>query len=95
MESQGLDIRLGLRTMLLVFRHEPGLMALPQARVAFAASQGIARKALVLGFENGFVLGGLIVLAAMPLCLLLQPSAHHVREEEKVEEALEAGVMAE
>jgi len=94
MESQGLDIRLGLRAMLLVFRHEPGLMALPQARVAFAASQGIARKALVLGFENGFVLGGLIVLAAMPLCLLLKPSAHHIREEEKAEESLEAELMA-
>jgi DHA2 family multidrug resistance protein len=95
MESQGMDIRLGLRAMMLVFHHEPGLMATPQARIAFAAGRGIARKALVLGFENGFVLGGLIVLAAMPLCLLLQPSAHHVREEGKAEEALEAGVMAE
>jgi len=93
-QSQGFDIHLGLRSMLLVFRHEPGLMASPQARVAFAASQGIARKAQVLGFENGFVLGGLIVLAAIPLCLLLKPSAHHLREEEKAEESLEAELMA-
>ena len=93
-QSPGFDIHLGLRSMLLVFRHEPGLMASPQARVAFAASQGIARKAQVLGFENGFVLGGLIVLAAIPLCLLLKPSAHHLREEEKAEESLEAELMA-
>jgi DHA2 family multidrug resistance protein len=94
MESQAMDIRLGLRTMMLVFRHEPGLVALPQARIAFVAMRGIARKAQVLGFENGFVLGGLIVLAAIPLCLLLKPSAHHLKEEEKAEESLDAELMA-
>jgi hypothetical protein len=70
-------------------------MAAPQARIVFAASQGIARKAQVLGFENGFVLGGLIVLAAIPLCLLLKPSAHHLRAEEKAEESLDAELLAE
>jgi EmrB/QacA subfamily drug resistance transporter len=95
MESQGMDIRLGLRTMLLVFRHEPGLMALPQARVAFAAGAGIARKAEVLGFENGFVFAGLILLAAIPLCLLLKPSAHHARPGGKAEESFDAELMAE
>ena len=95
MESQAMDIRLGLRSMMLVFRHEPGLMALPQARVAFAAGSGIARKAQVLGFENGFVFAGLILLAAVPLCLLLNPSAHHVRPDEKAEESLDAELMAE
>jgi hypothetical protein len=29
------------------------------------------------------------------LCLLLKPSAHHLREEEKAEESLEAELMAE
>jgi DHA2 family multidrug resistance protein len=95
MQSQAMDIRLGLRTMLLVFRHEPGLMALPQARVAFAAGTGIARKAEVLGFENGFVFAGLILLAAIPLCLLLKPSAHHARPGEKAEESFDAELMAE
>jgi len=94
MESQAMDIRLGLRTMLLVFRHEPGLVALPQARVAFVAMRGIARKAQVLGFENGFVLGGLIVLAGIPFCLLLKPSAHHIKEGVKAGESLDAELMA-
>jgi DHA2 family multidrug resistance protein len=95
MESQAMDIRLGLRTLMLVFRHEPGLMALPQARVAFAAASGIARKAQVLGFENGFVFAGLILLAAIPLCLLLTPAAHHLRPDEKAEETLDAKLLAE
>jgi DHA2 family multidrug resistance protein len=95
MQSQAMDIHLGLRAMLLVFRHEPGLMALPQARVAFAAGAGIARKAEVLGFENGFVFAGLILLAAIPLCLLLKPSAHHARPGEKAEESFDAELMAE
>jgi DHA2 family multidrug resistance protein len=94
-ESQGMDIRLGLRAMSLVFRHEPGLVANPQARIAFVAARGIARRAQVLGFENGFVLAGLILLAGIPLCLLLKPSAHHIKEEEKAKESLEAGLMAE
>jgi hypothetical protein len=36
------------------------------------------RKAQVMGFENGFVIGGLIVLAGIPLCMLLKPAAHHL-----------------
>jgi DHA2 family multidrug resistance protein len=94
-QSQGFVARLGLRAMSLVFRHEQGVQATPQIKVAFAASHGIARKAQVLGFENGFVLGGLIVLSAIPLCLLLKPSAHHLKAEEKAEESLEAELLAE
>jgi hypothetical protein len=48
----------------------------------------------VLGFENGFVAAGLVLLAALPLCLLLQPAAHHLRPEEKAEETLDAELMA-
>ena len=94
MESQALDIRLGLRAMTLIFRHEPGLVAFPETKVVFAAAAGISRKAQVLGFENGFVFAGFILLAGFPLCLLLKPSAHHVRSEEKAEESLEAELMA-
>lgn len=36
------------------------------------ASQMISLKATVLGFENGFVIGGFIVLAGVPLALLLR-----------------------
>ena len=93
-ESQAFDARLALRSLHLVFRHEQGVLATPQIKAAFAAAHGIARKAQVLGFENGFVLAGLIVLAGIPLCLLLLPAAHHARPEERAEESLDAGLMA-
>ena len=94
-ESQRFDIRFGLRTMDMVFRHEAGLVANPQIKIAFAAAQGIARRAQVLGFENGFVLGGLILFAGIPLCLLLKPEAHHLQEEEKSGGAVAAEYVAE
>jgi DHA2 family multidrug resistance protein len=95
MQSSGFVVRLGYRVMPVVFRHEPGLVANPQNRVVFAAAQGIARRAQVLGFENGFVLAGLILLGAIPLCLLLKPSAHHLQEEDKAGGAVTAEYVAE
>ncbi|HUJ43661.1 MAG TPA: DHA2 family efflux MFS transporter permease subunit [Opitutaceae bacterium] len=95
LESQRFDIRLGLRAMTLVFRYEPGLVAFPENKVVFVAMRAIARRAQVLGFDNGFVLAGLILFAAIPLCLLLQPAAHHLRDEEKAEAAAEAEFVAE
>jgi hypothetical protein len=89
------EVRLGLRAMALTFHHEAAMVANPEGKVVFAASQGIARRAEVLGFENGFVLAGIILLAAIPLCLLLQPAAHHLKEEEKAEGAVEAEFVAE
>jgi DHA2 family multidrug resistance protein len=94
-QSQRFDIHLGLRVMGIVFRHEPGLVANPQNKTVFAAAQGIGRRAQVLGFDNGFVLAGLILLAGIPLCLLLKPSAHHLREDEKAEGAASAEFVAE
>jgi hypothetical protein len=41
------------------------------------------------------VLAGIILLAAIPLCHLLQPAAHHLKEEEKAEGAVEAEFVAE
>jgi DHA2 family multidrug resistance protein len=78
-ESQGLVVRFRYRVVPLIFRHEPGLVANPQNKIAFAAAQAIARRGQVLGFENGFVLAGLIVLAGIPMALLLKPSAHHLK----------------
>jgi DHA2 family multidrug resistance protein len=89
------EARLGLRALGLTFHHEASMVANPQSRVVFAASEGISRRAQVLGFENGFVLAGLILLAAIPLCLLLQPAAHHLKDEEKAEGAAEAEFIAE
>lgn len=40
---------------------------------AFAA-RTIYHRASVLGFENGFVFAGLILLAGLPLCLMLVPT---------------------
>jgi DHA2 family multidrug resistance protein len=82
-QSQAFDVRLGLRAMPLVFRHEPGPGRPCPDQGRLRRGQGIARKAQVLGFENGFVLAGLILLAAIPLCFLLKPAAHHLEEEEK------------
>jgi hypothetical protein len=71
------------------------MVANPESKIVFAASEGIARRAMVLGFENGFVLAGFILLAGIPLCLLLNPAAHHLKEEEKAESVAEAEFMAE
>jgi DHA2 family multidrug resistance protein len=94
-ESQAFVARFGHRLMPLVIRHEPGMVANPQNKVVFAAAQAISRRAQVLGFENGFVLAGLILFGAVPLCLLLKPSAHHLEEEEKAEGAATAEYVAE
>jgi DHA2 family multidrug resistance protein len=94
-EGQRFEVRLGLRALSLTFHHEAGLVANPENKIVFAASEGIARRAMVLGFENGFVLAGFILLAGIPLCLLLNPAAHHLKEEEKAESVAEAEFMAE
>jgi hypothetical protein len=63
--------RLGMRVSGLVFHQVRGTLTDAQFKAAFAASQHIARNAQLLGFENGFVLAGIILLAGLPLCLLL------------------------
>ena len=78
--SQRMEVRLGLRALGVVFRHEPGHGGPGPDKVAFVASEGIMQRASVLGFENGFVLGGLVLLAAIPICFWLQPAAHHLAD---------------
>lgn len=41
---------------------------------ALFAAQTIRQRANVLGFANGFVIAGVILLLGLPLCLLLQPA---------------------
>ena len=41
---------------------------------ALLAARVVQRRASVLGFQGGFVIAGLILFAAIPLCLLLRPS---------------------
>ena len=69
--------RFGLYASQTVFRQLHGTLATPIFKAIFATGESISRRAQVLGFENGFVLAGLILLAGMPLCLLLEPAAHH------------------
>ncbi len=71
--------RLGQSVAHLMVRESSGLLITAQTKTALAASQNILKRAEVLGFENGFVFGGLILLAGISLCLFLQPSAHHIQ----------------
>ena len=51
-----------------------GLYFTPQLKSLFLSTEGIQKMASVLGFDNGFVLAGWIVLAGIPLCLMLKNS---------------------
>lgn len=61
----------------LVARGVHGLLPTPEVKTVWTAAQSIFHRAQVLGFDNGFVFGGWIVLAAVPLCLLLKSMPHH------------------
>lgn len=70
--------RLALRAAAIKVRKSPGILADVTLKTAFTAESAIFRNAQVLGFNNSFVFGGLILLAGIPLCFLLKPAAHHV-----------------
>ena len=59
--------------------HHPFAQSIPgQVSTVMAQPlQILLKRASVAGFDNGFVLAGLIVLGCVPLCFLLKPSAHH------------------
>jgi len=59
--------------MSMVMRHVHDLPAVTQGSALLISLQMILQKATVRGFEDGFVMGGIIVLAGVPLCLLLKP----------------------
>jgi EmrB/QacA subfamily drug resistance transporter len=77
--------RFALRTLPLEFPWAHGTLATSQVKSAFVATREIMRRAQVLGFDNGFVLAGLIVLAGIPLALQLKSSAHHLNNGAKAE----------
>ena len=76
--------RFALNVSGMVVHHTPGILATSSVKTGFAAGQAIGRRAQVLGFENGFVFAGLILLCGVVLCLMLKPSAHHSRDTSKV-----------
>lgn len=80
LQSQPL-YRYAYATSDLVFRQAHGIAMTPQIKTEFAAVSTILQRAQVMGFDNGFVVAGLIILAGIPLCLLLKPSAHHLGSE--------------
>jgi len=86
--------RLAHAASALVVRGVHGILPTGAVKGAFASSQSIFHRAQVLGFDNGFVFAGVIVLAAIPLCLLLKPFPHHLKGEEEMEEHFGSEVMA-
>ncbi len=86
----GLDAASGL-----IVRHAPGITDSLPVKTAFASTMGIFRRAQVLGFENGFVFGGFVLLAGIPLCLMLKAEPHHETAEEKAEEKFDTEIMVE
>jgi DHA2 family multidrug resistance protein len=77
--------RFALRTLPLEFPWAHGILATSQVKSTFAAAMEIMRRAKVLGFDNGFMLAGLIVLAGIPMALLLKSSSHHLNNRTKPE----------
>ena len=87
-------VRFARETTQLTVRQAHGFLVTAHVKAGFAASQSIALRSEVLGFDNGFVFAGVVLFLAIPFCLLLKPAAHHLRGEEKGAEGLEAKVMA-
>lgn len=74
--------RFSLNVCGVIFRHSPGIYATPQIKADFAATRGMLRQAQVLGFDNGFVFAGFVLLCGIPLCLMLEAAPHHRRDDE-------------
>jgi len=87
--------RLARSASSMVMYETHGILPSHSIKTAFAASQSIFLRAQVLGFDNGFVFAGLIVLMAIPLCLMLKPFPHHLREEKETKEPFEVEALAE
>lgn len=88
-ESTRFFSHFALKTIHVIFHHEPGLVANPLTKIMYLAGQAFARRAKVMGFDNGFMLAGLIMMLGVPLALLLTPSAHHLRHRGKSEVTME------
>jgi hypothetical protein len=73
-------LRLGLDFSQLALYPSPGVPFTDHIKPAIAAAQSMVLRAQVMGFQDGFVFAGLVVLASVPICLGLSPSAHHHRK---------------
>jgi DHA2 family multidrug resistance protein len=87
--------RFGLRAAGLVVHRAPGVLATPLMKGEFAGTEGILRRAQVMGFDNGFVFAGIVLFCAIPLCLWLKPAAHHRRNSGGPDERAAADAITE
>ena len=87
--------RFGLDAMKIAVRQAPGMFVTANAKTVFVSGQIILHRAQVLGFENGFVFAGLVLLVGIPFCLMLRPALHHVQNREEAEEIQVAEEMLE
>ncbi|MFB3891522.1 MAG: DHA2 family efflux MFS transporter permease subunit [Phycisphaerae bacterium] len=71
--------RFSVRVSQLTYYQAHGILVDPRVKATAGALAAITRRAQVLGFDNGFVFAGILILAAIPLCLLLKPAPHHIR----------------
>jgi len=77
-QSQGMSSSATTSSLLMetVSRHVHDLPATEYISSLLMAVRIISQKASVMGFDSGFVVGGLIVLSGLPLCLMLKPGWH-------------------
>jgi len=88
-------LRFGRNALQVSVHQAHGVLVTARVKAAFVATQNISFRAEVLGFENGFVFAGLIILCAIPFCLLLKPAAHHLQASNKSKGPMPVRAMAE
>jgi DHA2 family multidrug resistance protein len=57
----------------MVLRHIHNTLSMENMQGLLFSLRVVNQKANILGFDSGFILGGLIVLAATPICFFLKP----------------------
>jgi len=65
--------RSGDLMMPMVLRHLHNSLSMDNIMGMLLSFSSISRKASVMGFDDGFLLGGFIILAALPICFFLKP----------------------
>jgi DHA2 family multidrug resistance protein len=70
--------RFMMHSNLITVHYSQGIFVSLQSLASQAGGNFIAQRAQGLGFENGFVLAGIIVICALPLTLLFKPLPHHL-----------------
>ena len=79
--------RFAYRVMGTTIYNVHGIPLNQQTKPLILAARGVMRHAEVMGFENGFVFAGIVLLAAIPLALMLSPNAGHIDRRIVVAEA--------